>query len=171
MAATPKRKEYTPFDAQKKAAFLTLLAEGHTATHAARACGVVRATAYAAREHDPDFADAWAVALEDGVQILEQEARRRAVDGVTREKAIYHQGIQVGTEVITEYSDSLLMFLLKAKRPEVYRDRTEVKHSGQVNHAHAHIDVSALSTAELRTLDRLARKALTQPPGDPEGAG
>ena len=31
-----------------------------------------------------------------------------------------------------EGSDHLLIFLLKARRPEVYRERTEVKHSGQV---------------------------------------
>ena len=34
---------------------------------------------------------------------------------------------------ITEYSDTLLMFLLKAEKPEKYRDRREIKHSGNVN--------------------------------------
>jgi hypothetical protein len=165
------RKEYTPFSTQKKALFLSLLTQGHTAAHAARACGIERMTAYKARAADSDFAAAWDIALEDGIQVLEEEARRRAVDGVTKEKGVYHQGVQVGTETVTDYSDTLLIFLLKAKRPEVYRDRTEVKHTGQVNHAHAHLDVNALSTDELRLLDRLARKALTEPSRDPAGAG
>ena len=34
---------------------------------------------------------------------------------------------------VTDYSDALLMFILKAERPEKYRDRREVKHSGDVN--------------------------------------
>ena len=34
---------------------------------------------------------------------------------------------------VREYSDSLLMFILKAEKPEKYRDRREVKHSGDVN--------------------------------------
>jgi hypothetical protein len=167
---TPARKEYTPFPAQKKAHFVALLANGHTAAHAARDCGIDRRTAYAARAVDHDFAAAWDIALEDGVQVLEEEARRRAVNGVTREKGIYHQGVQVGTETVTEYSDTLLIFLLKAKRPEVYRDRTDVKHTGQVHHAHVHADYSALSLDELRTLDRLSAKLLG-PAGDPTSTG
>ena len=34
---------------------------------------------------------------------------------------------------VREYSDSLLMFILKAEKPEKYRDRREVRHSGDVN--------------------------------------
>lgn len=44
-----------------------------------------------------------------------------------------------------EYSDTLLIFLLKGARPEVYRERADVRHSGK-------IDVSALSDDELRAI-------------------
>ena len=50
---------------------------------------------------------------------LEDEARRRALQGV--EKPVFREGRQVGT--VTEYSDTLLIFLLKARRPEKFRDR------------------------------------------------
>jgi hypothetical protein len=55
---------------------------------------------------------------------LEQEARRRAHDGVR--KPVYQGGKRVG--YIQEYSDTLLIFLLKGLRPEKYRERFE--HSG-----------------------------------------
>jgi hypothetical protein len=41
---------------------------------------------------------------------------RRAVEGVKR--PVYRRGVLVGE--ITEYSDKLLMFLLKRRRPQVY---------------------------------------------------
>ena len=34
---------------------------------------------------------------------------------------------------VTEYSDALLMFILKAECPEKYRERQEVKHTGDMN--------------------------------------
>ena len=37
------------------------------------------------------------------------------------EEPVFYQGVQCGA--VTEYSDTLLMFLLKARKPEVYRDR------------------------------------------------
>ncbi len=46
-------------------------------------------------------------------------ARRRALVGT--EKPLFHKGNQIGN--VPVFSDPLLMFLLKAKRPEVYRDR------------------------------------------------
>ena len=54
---------------------------------------------------------------------MEREAYRRAVKGV--EKPVYRGGQLVGT--IREYSDSLLMFLLRARRPELYRDHSRVE--------------------------------------------
>ena len=58
-------------------------------------------------------------AEEQAVQALETEARRRALVGT--EKPLFHKGKEVGH--VRVFSDPLLVFLLKAKRPEVYRDR------------------------------------------------
>jgi hypothetical protein len=91
---------------------------------ACRAAGVERATAY--RDRDPRFAAAWDEAAEDGTDLLELECRRRAVEGVDR--PVFYKGQQVGT--VKEYSDRLLIFLLKANRPEKYRDNFDLYHPG-----------------------------------------
>jgi hypothetical protein len=65
----------------------------------------------------------WDEALEDAADRLEAEAFRRAVRGVDR--PVVYRGERVGT--VHEFSDALLMFLLKAARPEKYRDRFDPK--------------------------------------------
>jgi hypothetical protein len=54
------------------------------------------------------------------VQLLEDEAMGRAVEGV--EKPISVNG---ELKTIREYSDTLLIFLLKGAAPEKYRERYE----------------------------------------------
>ena len=58
-------------------------------------------------------------AEEHAIQALETEARRRAMAGV--DKPIFYKGQAV--TCVRAFSDGLLMFLLKAKRPDIYRDR------------------------------------------------
>lgn len=110
----------------KKGRFLRLLAETGNVTLAAEAAGVARQTPYKWRDKDSKFAEAWAAAEEEAADRLEAEARRRAVEGV--EKPVYQGGHMVGT--IREYSDTLLIFLLKGARPEKYKDRQAHEHSG-----------------------------------------
>lgn len=78
---------------------------------AAEASGVQRRNVYRWLEQDDEFALAFHQAEEDSTQHLERVAYERA----TRLK---------------EPSDTLLIFLLKARRPERYRDRYEVRHAG-----------------------------------------
>lgn len=80
--------------------------------------GVHHATAYDLRNRDPSFAAAWESALDDACDVLEAEARRRAIHGVDR--PVFYKGKECGK--IREYSDTLLIFLLKANRPEKYRE-------------------------------------------------
>ena len=100
------------------------------------------------RRNDPDFAAAWQDALEEAVDWLELEALRRAVEGT--EENWFSKGEIVGT--ITRYSDSLLMFLLKARRPWLYDRR--VLRSGQNDTDEDSFD--ALRSALEEKLDRLA---------------
>ena len=58
-------------------------------------------------------------AEEHATQALETEARRRAMVGT--EKPIFYKGHAIAH--VRLFSDGLLMFLLKAKRPDIYRDR------------------------------------------------
>lgn len=105
------------------------------------AVGVGRQTAYDARERDADFADLWDAAVEEAVELLEGEARRRAYEGTTATK-VFQALIEnpetgememrtVRQEAVREYSDTLLIFLLKAHKPKMYRDRVDVSLGGK----------------------------------------
>ena len=87
----------------------------------------LRAHVYLLEKEDEEFATAFREAQQLGADVLEDEARRRAFEGV--EKTIYHQGIAVDTA--REYSNTLMIFLLKGAKPEKYKDRVE--HTGDPN--------------------------------------
>lgn len=97
--------------------FLFALAESGNVGKACAAAGIGRQTAYDWREADKDFAAAWDRAQTIATSLLEDESFRRAHDGV--DKPVYQNGSLVGT--IREYSDTLMIFLLKA-RDKKYRD-------------------------------------------------
>ena len=59
---------------------------------------------------------------DQAAQALEDEAVRRAYEGA--ERPVYQGGKKVG--VVQEYSDTLLIFLLKGLRPAKYRERYDV---------------------------------------------
>lgn len=107
-------------------AFLAALEETANVTSAAEAAGITRQNAYAYRRDSAEFAAAWDAALDMGVGTLEDEAIRRARDGV--EEPIYQRGEYMGT--IRRYSDTLLIFLLKAHKPERYNPPTKQEHTG-----------------------------------------
>lgn len=104
---------------RRRAAFLDALSATGNVSAAARAAGASRSRAYALKAADPAFAVEWNDALETAIDALDAEARRRALEGV--EVPHFHQGRVAGT--VRKYSDSLLMFLLRAHRPDRYRDR------------------------------------------------
>lgn len=114
------RTDRTP---KKRAAFLTSLIEtGGNVSRACEAAGIARQRVYEWRSADADFAAAWDEAVEAGTDELEEEARRRAYEGV--DEPVFYQGETCGT--VRKYSDTLLIFLLKGRRPDKYRD--SVKH-------------------------------------------
>jgi hypothetical protein len=86
-------------------AFLDAIRVSGNVRLATNAAGIDRSTPYRRAQRDPKFAEAWAAAEQDAVDTLEAEARRRALHG----------------------SDGLLMFLLRAHRPERYRDSIDVR--------------------------------------------
>jgi len=92
----------------KRAAFIAALRNSGNVRASCLAAGIARKTAYVWKDRWATFAAEWAEALEDSCDVLEAEARRRGMS----------------------ISDRLLMFLLKAHRPEVFGDKQEVKISG-----------------------------------------
>jgi len=120
-AAQPPRKDRAR-TAKTKAAFLQHYAENGVVLYACRAAGVGRTTFYDWLKKDARFAALHAQATEDAIDVLEQEAKRRAVDGW--DEPVFQKGEAVGT--VRKYSDNLLITLLKGKKPDVYRERLDV---------------------------------------------
>ncbi len=108
------------------AIFLEQLAGCGIVTHACKKARIGRTWAYKRRREDEEFAKAWAEAEEIGINAMEDEAMRRAVQGV--ERPVFQNGRQVGK--LREYSDALMIFLLKGKRPEKYKERVANEHTG-----------------------------------------
>lgn len=101
MAEAKRRRDWTP-------AFLHALAETGIVRSAAAAAGIAANTAYTRRKADPKFAAAWDEVIETAMQELERAVYKRATEG----------------------SDLLAMFLLKAHRPDKYRDNARIEHAG-----------------------------------------
>jgi hypothetical protein len=118
--------QYEPAVARKR--FLTALERFGNVTRACRFARISRETAYNWREADKPFASAWRHALDDAADRLEQEAWRRAVTGT--KKPVYQGGDLVGH--IQEYSDTLLIFLMKAANPGKYRETVKHETSGEL---------------------------------------
>jgi len=105
-----------------KPIFLRELARVGIVGAACKKAKIGRTTAYKVRDEDADFAAAWDAALDDAADDMETEAWRRGKLGVL--KPVYQGGKRVGS--VREYSDTLLIFMLKGTRPEKYRDRQQI---------------------------------------------
>ena len=111
-----------------RARFLSALRETCNVTEACRLSAVPRQSIYDWRHEDESFAADWKQTLEEASDLLEDEAIRRAKDGVR--KPVFQGGKRVG--YVQEYSDTLLIFLLKGTKPAKYGDRQQIEHSGRL---------------------------------------
>lgn len=118
---------------KKRASFLASLSECGNVTKAAEAVGVNRVYLYEVRAKDEAFAKSWEEAAKIGALRLEDEARRRAIDGW--EEPVWHKGEMCGK--VQKYSDTLLIVLLKAHHPDKYAERNKTEHSGSIDIAKA----------------------------------
>ncbi len=112
--------------AMKREVFLAELAKDGNVSRSSLVAGIPPRTVYARKDSDPEFAAAWRAALEEHADSLEAAARLRAVEGT--DKGVWHQGVLVGTE--KQYSDSLLLAMLKAKRKREYGDASKIELTG-----------------------------------------
>ncbi|MFK7088674.1 hypothetical protein AAFM71_07640 [Chromobacterium violaceum] len=111
---------------EKVAAFLDALSESANVSSAAKKIKVSRTHLYRLRDEDEEFAAAWNEAVQLGTAALEDEAVRRAKVGTLR--PVFYKGEKCGE--IREYSDTLLIFLLKARDPDKYADRVRKELTG-----------------------------------------
>lgn len=89
--------------------------------------GVDRGSHYLWLKKHPDYAAEFNDAREQVAGLLEDEAVRRAYHGTAKPVAVAGKIV-----MLHEFSDQLLMFLLKARKPEVFADRLKTEHSGGI---------------------------------------
>ena len=153
------------FTKDRREAFLRALADTGIVTVAAGVAGVTRARAYQVRKEDRAFAAAWDEAEEKAADALEGEAWHRAVVGVP--EPLVSAGKVVRDDdgqpiTIRRYSDALHTLLLKARRPDRFKERSEVVHDISNRLA------ERLEAARLRMLDRLRAPTIVDATPEPD---
>ncbi len=114
------------FSTKKKRAFLAHLQKTGNVTVSARVACVSRRWVYKKREEDEAFRQAWDEAVKASTDLMLEEARRRACDGI--DEPVFYQGSVCGH--VRRYSDTLLMFKIQGERPEYNRSRVNVEITG-----------------------------------------
>jgi len=111
-----------------RARFLSALKETCNVTESCKISRLAHTSAYEWRDEDKDFRQEWDAALQIGADVLEDEAVRRAKEGVS--EPVYQGGKLVGN--VQKYSDTLLIFLLKGAKPDKYAEKRQLEHSGKM---------------------------------------
>jgi hypothetical protein len=116
---------------ERQELFLKALADTGIVSAAVEMAGTSRTRVYELRKRDPAFAAGWEEAEERAADALEAEAWRRAVVGV--QEPLVSGGKVVRDDdgqpiAIRRYSDALMIALLKARRPDRFKDRAVVEH-------------------------------------------
>lgn len=109
--------------AAQKLRYLKGVATWGTVSAGVKEARTTRGTVFDWRESDPEFAAAEIEAREALIDSMESEAYRRGVKGVQR--PVYQAGALAG--YVTEYSDLLLQLMLRANRPDKYREKNDVQ--------------------------------------------
>jgi hypothetical protein len=113
----------------KRQAFLAAYAECGSITIAAKAADINRCTHFDWMK-ETEYRKAFKAAQDEACELLEKEARRRAIEGTRRYK--FHKGEPILDPVTRDpyfeldYSDVLLIVLMKGNMPDKYKDRSEV---------------------------------------------
>lgn len=111
----------------KQKAFLNAYISNPSIKRTCEKIGVSTVTFYNWMHKSKEFSMAFECVKKMGLQTLEDEVVRRALEGV--EEAVFNKdGKVIGTK--TKYSDSLLMFYLNGNAPEKYKNRNAHEHSG-----------------------------------------
>ena len=140
-------KRHVSFTLRRKAVFIAAISEGASAKKAAELAGVARNTPYYQKKVDPEFADAWADAME------------RQADGL--EDALHDLAVE-------KANPAGIIFSLKNRRPQVWRDQ----HDLRVDHeAHLNIQVTEGQRARIAALVERERAQRLLPAAETEETG
>ena len=123
---------HPPYSSKQIKDFLSMFAEIGNVSKCCEALNLCRNDLYLKRRKNKNFAKKWQIAKDASIARLEDEAWRRAFEGV--KKPIFYKGEQIknadGTPYFERtYSDTLLMHRLNAERPNKY----QYKHSVDAN--------------------------------------
>ena len=140
--------------AQLQAAFLDAYKIGGTIEGACRLAEVGRRTHYDWLDRDPSYAARFKETHESTVDLAEEALRKRGVEGI--QEPLVYQGMKTG-QYITRYSDACLIFYLKGRRGDVFRERTEITGAG--GGPVQTVDLARLTTEQLQTMRDWLEKA------------
>lgn len=155
-------RQNIPITAETLTKFIGLLREMPNVTRAARLLGHSPQAFRYRKSNDPEFSTAWDEALEEALDNAEAMVHRRAfqgadkvltyqghitylqdfgaIDPATGEHYPPHEAPllrdaagRLVPSTVKEYSDQLAMFMLKAHRPDKYRERSDVNVTGSID--------------------------------------
>jgi hypothetical protein len=111
----------TKFTPEKRQQFLAALSEFPNVSAAAESVSLSRVILYTHRSNDTEFAAEWDAAIDEGIEKVEATALKRGL----------------------ATSDTLLIFMLKAYRPEKYRENVRHELTG-ANGGAIQVDINDL---------------------------
>jgi hypothetical protein len=114
------RKKQTTPDGEDDWApvFIGAIMQGMSLSDSAKRANISLTMIYKRNRKDEVFRRSWKEAAYIGTTLLEQEAMRRAFHGVI--EPVFYKGEECGG--VRKYDNTLLMNLLRSRRPEIYRD-------------------------------------------------
>lgn len=138
-------------------AFFSALEQTGVILKACEAAQVDRTTVWVRRKNDPEFKARFETSLKVGALLLETEAIRRARDGLQRKKFTRNgepiMDPATGEQYVEhEYSDMLLLALLRRHMPDEYKDAKP----GDIN---IQTNVAVMNTTELTDLQERRKRA------------
>lgn len=117
----------------RRKAFLQAFKVNGNVSEAARVAGIRRETVYRWLDSNAEFKAAFDEAEQEAVDQVERVAHELAT-GV-HAKPVVSAGKLVTHEPI--YSERMIELILKARRPDRYKDKREVEHSGEIRSVQA----------------------------------
>lgn len=127
----------------KRRAFLAALSSCLNVRRAVDMVGLTYSAAYQLKRRDPDFARAWAEALDEGYANLELELLRQAIEGCERKETVREgeNGPVRSVKITHTHPHELAKWLLQSHRDEVMGYRQEQQDGGMLARVDAQLDM------------------------------